>query len=419
MFSNKTDDHKTATLLDTSIMALVAGCFVASIYPAYIIFAALMSIGGATGIGYYFATWSKFDRLWKNLNLAKGTSMPYLCGTEKTDHSKIYKFTLPAGLSSDDFERNKLAIEQFVGSDVDIRYTYKQLWIEVFDKSKKTVYEYQIEQCKGDVSFPIGYTRQGKLVYCDLSGGEPHLLIAGETGSGKSTVLRSIITNLILTKDVKLHLIDLKRGAEFQIFQKCSNVVSFCRNRAEARQTLEHLSEEIDRRYDLFFEKDCVDIKEYNRRFGGMDYQILIIDEFADLKDEKGSISLLEEIAAKARACGIHMIIATQRPDHITLNGRIKANVTTVLGLKTMNEANSRIILDKEGLENLRGHGHGIFKRGTSTEVQCPLLTTEKARELLRPTYVERALESKARANGEIADFSFLEVANNDNVAGL
>jgi len=418
MFSKKSDDHKTGTLLDTSVLAIFTGLFATSMYPPYTVFGIVMALCGTLGIGNYFATWSKFDKLWPKLGLIKGTAQPYLKGTEKTDHSKIYKFTLPAGLSSEDFEKNKLAIEQFVGSDIDIRYTYKQIWVEVFNQSQKTIYEYQIEQCKGSVAFPVGYTRQGKLITCDLSSGEPHLLIAGETGSGKSTVLRSIITNLILTKNIKLHLIDLKNGAEFSIFRKCGCVSNFCRTKAEAKTVLEHLSEEIDRRYDLFFKQDCVDIKEYNKKFGGMGYEVLIIDEFADLQSEKGSISLLEELAAKARACGIHIIIATQRPDHQVLNGRIKANVTTVLGLKTMNESNSRIIIDDVGLEKLRGHGHGIFKKGSTVEVQCPLLTTERARELLRPTYVEKPAEPVKSANGEIADFHCLE-NNYDNVSGL
>lgn len=407
MISDRNSDHKTASILDTSIIAIASGCVVSYLFPPYAIYGAIMAVSGCGGMVAYIMSWSKFDRLWKSLGLVKGTSTPYLKGTEKTDHSKIYKFTLPAGLCSDDFEKNKQAIEQFVGSDIEIKYTYKQLQIEVFNQSQKTVYEYQVEQCKGNVAFPVGYNRQGKLVVCDLSSGEPHMLIAGETGSGKSTVLRSIITNLILTKDIKLHLVDLKNGAEFSIFRKCSKVESFCRTRSEAKEVLQHLSEEIDRRYDLFFKKDCVDIKEYNKRYGGMGYEVLIIDEFADLQSEKNSISLLEELAAKARACGIHIIIATQRPDHQILNGRIKANVTTVLGLKTMNEQNSRIIIDDVGLEKLRGHGHGIFKKGSSIEVQCPLLTTERARELLKPTYKEKPTTQKQITN-EVQSFDCL-----------
>ena len=411
MFTKKYDDHKKATLLDTSVLAVFSGFAVASLFPAYGFIAAIMSACGIGGIINYAMSWSKFDRLWPALGLTVGTAQPYLKNKERTDHSIIYKFTLPAGLSSDDFEKHKLAIEQFCGRDIDIKYTYKELWIEVFNQTQKTLYEYETVNSKGAVAFPVGYNRQGKLITCDLSSGEPHMLIAGETGSGKSTVLRSIITNLILTKNIKLHLIDLKNGAEFSIFRKCSKVENFCRTRSEAKKVLEYLSEEIDRRYDLFFKNDCVDIKEYNRKISHMGYEVLVIDEFADLQAEKNSLLLLEELAAKARACGIHMIIATQRPDHQILNGRIKANVTTILGLKTMNEMNSRIIIDDVGLEKLRGKGHGILKRGSFvSELQCPYLTTERARELLKPTYVDKPVKAESHRQGEVKDFNFFEV---------
>ena len=385
-----TKTKQEATLLDTSILAFVGAAAVAGLYPAYLPLSLLMGGFGALGIANYAFTWSKFDRLFKNLNLCKGGSYPILNNTEETETSRIYKFTLPAGLSSEDFERNRVAIKQHLGRDIDIRYTYKSVWIEVFESQPKTSYPYKVISCRGSVEFPVGYDRAGNLITCDLSSGEPHMLIAGETGSGKSTVLRSIITNLILGKKVKMHLIDLKRGAEFQIFAKCGCIKNFARTKAEALAVLTDISKEVDRRYDLFFERDVTDIKEYNRRCGRLGYELLVIDEFADLHQDKESILLLEEIAAKSRACGIHLIISTQRPDHIILNGRIKANVTTILGLKTTNEANSRIIIDSPGLETLRGKGHGIYKRGEKTTVQCPYLTTEDARELLRPLYVEK-----------------------------
>ncbi|WP_180950235.1 FtsK/SpoIIIE domain-containing protein [Pygmaiobacter massiliensis] len=388
---------KEATLLDTSILATVSGAVVGCICPACAGIGYLMASCGALGIGYYFTTWSPFDRLFKNLNLGKGSAYPIMVSKEHTEVSTVYSFSLPAGLSIDDFERNRLAIQQHVGRDIDIRYTYKQIQIEVFEQNQKSVYEYETIHCKGDVEFPVGYDCRGKAVTCDLSSGEPHMLIAGETGSGKSTVLRSIITNLILDKDVKLHLIDLKRGAEFQIFAKCRNVVDFARTKGEAERVLSAISREVDRRYDLFFSHDCVDIKEYNRKYKGLGYEVLIVDEFADLCLEKATIQSLEEISAKARACGIHIIISTQRPDAKILNGRIKANVTTVLGLKTMNETNSRIILDKGGLELLKGKGQGIFKKNSEVLVQCPYLDTERARQLLRPTYVEKVTAKPSR----------------------
>jgi S-DNA-T family DNA segregation ATPase FtsK/SpoIIIE len=368
---------------------------------------------GLVGMGYFFKSWSRFDKAFKNLNLGINNSYPILKYKEKTETGKIYHYTLPCGLSLDDFDRSKQALSQYIGRELDIRYTYKELVIEVFDRKVKTMYEYQPEECNGPVGYPIGYDRKGQLITCDLSKGEPHMLIAGETGSGKSTALRAIITNLILKKNVKLHLIDLKCGAELQIFAKCNKVESFARSRHEAEVVLKHISREVDRRYDLFFQSDVINIKEYNKRVGSMGYEVVVIDEFADLHEEKDSITLLEDIAARARACGIHLIISTQRPDHKVLNGRIKANVACVLGLKTINDLNSQIIIDKPGLEELRGNGHGLLRSGGKfAEVQCPYLTEERARELIQPFNTKRKTVQIDRVDGVVPNFDFLEKVN-------
>jgi DNA segregation ATPase FtsK/SpoIIIE, S-DNA-T family len=260
----------------------------------------------------------------------------------------------------------------------------------------------------GKLEIPLGFDRTGQMITTDLSHGEPHLLIAGETGSGKSTVLRSIITNLILNNDCDLLLVDLKYGAEFKMFQNSSRVKEFARTRNEAEKLLQQVSTEVNRRYDLFYDKNCIDIKQYNQQFKNkLKYQILIIDEFADLMNEKRSTSIIEELAAKARACGIHLIIATQRPDAQVISGRIKANVTSVLGLKALNDINSRIIIGHEGLENLRGKGHAIFKRGMEIELQCPYLDEKRVPELISYTYVEKKKREEEK-NGEPQDLDFL-----------
>jgi S-DNA-T family DNA segregation ATPase FtsK/SpoIIIE len=349
--------------------------------------------------------YSRFDLIFKNLKLGVNESYPVLKSQTKKESSVLYEFTLPIGLSVEEVEKNKPAIRQAIGKNIDIRYGYKNLLIEVYEDCP-TDYDYKIEQIRGRVGLLIGYDRNGKLVNADLASGEPHLLIAGETGSGKSTVLRSIITNLILTSDCELFLVDLKRGAEFNVFQKSSRVKEFARTRGEAEKLLKRMSAEIDRRYDLLYENDCVDIKQYNGKFKNkLKYQVLIVDEFADLMHQDKSISIIEELAAKARACGIHMILSTQRPDSQVLNGRIKANVTSVLGLKSLNEINSKIIIGHDGLEKLRGHGHAILKRVEEIELQCPFLDIQRAQELIRYTYIDKKQDEEK--TGVVEGFDF------------
>jgi S-DNA-T family DNA segregation ATPase FtsK/SpoIIIE len=402
-------DDKDNTTLSTAVVAIGGGLFICLYNPFWGIAATL---AGGVGLIFALATRSKFDVLFKNLKLGKNEAYPILKSKTKTERGFLYKFTLPAGLSVEDFDKNQTAIEQHLGFPVVIKYTFKEITIEEIRSRVKVTYEAEFPPSKGQVSFWVGYDEDGKLTLCDLAAGDPHMMIAGSTGSGKSTALRYIITQLCL-KGIRLHLIDLKRGAEFQIFAKCKNVISFCRTRAEAEKTLKGISCEVDRRYDMFYKYDCVDIREYNKKVGGLKYEVVIIDEFADLQYEDSSISILEEIAAKARACGIHLIISTQRPDSHIVNGRIKCNITSILGLKATNDTNSKIIIDRTGLEKLRGNGHGIFKKGgKETEIQCPLLSTEKARELLKDIYVQKDVELEHRPDGEVLDFDFLEAVN-------
>nr|WP_243183001.1 FtsK/SpoIIIE domain-containing protein [Anaerosolibacter carboniphilus] len=379
-----------------------------------------MTIGSiGLGLGYLMFSgmeYANWKTLFKNCGLYKDEMYPKLQEKKRTLYGYCLRFTLPLGLGCDDFLRKQQAIEQYLNRKIDIKYSNKNILIEVYE-TELEICEFKATETRGPVDLVIGYTHGGKLLKIDLADGAPHVLIAGETGSGKSTVLRSIITNLILTKkrrDIKLHLIDLKKGAEFGIFRKCGMVENFARDRGEAEKLLHKLSCEVDRRYDLFFKNDVVDIKEYNQRFKNkkLDYQIVFVDEFADLRREKESQNILLELASKARACGIHLVVSTQRPSAKIIDGDIRANIPIIVGLKTATEINSRIIIEENGLEKLRGKGHGFLKAGKLKEFQSMNLTPERARDLLKSFYVEQNQEhiEKDDISGEVKDFSFLEV---------
>jgi S-DNA-T family DNA segregation ATPase FtsK/SpoIIIE len=373
------------SLSGSSLLALGAGLLTLSIYPPAALYGFTVSMIGIIGLAYRLHTYSQFDVIFRNLKLGKEGAFPIKKRADKKDGYTLYEFTLPAGISTEDVERHKEAIQQRIGSEISISYGFKNILIRVYDDRMRHKYEYEPMYIDGSVSLPIGYGRTGKIITVNLSEGEPHLLIAGESGSGKSTILRAIITNLILTKKVDLFLIDLKRGAEFNLFRRCGKVKMFARTEKEALDLLRLASVEVDRRYDLFYEMDCKDIEQYNRAHEKLPYQVIVIDEFADLMHEKQSIRLLEGLSAKGRAAGMHIILSTQRPDAKVISSRIKANVPLVLGLKTNSDINSRIIIGESGLEQLRGAGHGILRHGVLDEVQCPFLSVERAQELLAP----------------------------------
>lgn len=398
---------KSLGIIETSALCIAGALCIAAIYPPFIPIAWVMKACGSLGMAYYVLTWSKFTKIFKTLGLGKGIAYPLFKGKKETDYSEIYRFTLPAGLSIKDFDANKEAIEQFVGAEIDIKYTFKEIQIEVFKGSLSSNYKYEPVKLQGDVPILVGKDRTGAIQSCDLADGEPHMLIAGQSGSGKSTALRSIITNLILESNCKLHLVDLKSGAEFQVFAKSDKVITFSRYESEAERVIQDLINEIDRRYDLFYEYDVKDIKEYNKlkNHNIIDYEVLIIDEFADLS-KKSVLNMLSEFGRKARACGLHLILSTQRPDSKVLTGDIKANVTNVIGLATKDRVNSQIIIDSPGLEKLRGKGHAIFKRSSNeTEVQAPYLTVEETRNLIGHTYIDKHIKKQDETHREDVEF--------------
>ncbi|NLY46813.1 MAG: DNA translocase FtsK [Tissierella sp.] len=401
---------KRESSLDVYVAAIIGGIAIAEIGGMELVGYGITSLGGAVTALEFIKSFNPYKRLFENLNIKVGDRIPRYLGKKKTDYGYCLKFSLPYGLSTKDFEKHQLEIEQYFNNKIKISYKNHRVFIQIYQIALEESPKYILSPTKG-LEFPIGIIYGGEIIKLDLEK-VVHLLVAGETGSGKSTVLRAILTSLIANnKKISLHLIDLKNGAEFNVFRKCKQVKSFSRNIDDAEKVLMDLLHAVDKRYELFYENDVVDIKEYNKlkNVRKLDYQVCVIDEFADLQDEKGSISAVETLAAKARACGIHLIISTQRPDAKILNGRIKANVPCVMGLKTMNSLNSRIIIDENGLEELRGKGHGLLRYGDLTEFQSMDLSVKDAREFVKHTYIEKDIKKETK-DEVIEDFGFLEL---------
>lgn len=386
-----TEKNSPLPLLETGLASAFTGWMMLRYVPTEVLPAAGMIALGAVCWAEHFRHRSHFDRLWKNLKLCAGETYPMIKRTSPKEGYTLYEFTLPAGLSADDFIKKQTAIEQYVGHQVQIDYGFKNLLIKVFDETEKMSYSYQPEKLRGSVPLLIGYDRVGRVVSADLGNGEPHMYLAGETGSGKSTALRSILVNLILQTDVELFLGDLKNGVEFNMFRNCSKVKGFARSEREMLDMLKTVQDEVERRYNVFSDAGVEDIAHYNKGHQKLKYWLVVIDEFSTLMYEKESMQIVESLAAKSRACGIHLLLSTQRPDAKVITGRIKANVSNVLGLKTLDGTNSQIIIGHPGLEKLRGKGHGIFRRGADeTVVQAPLLTVEDAKKLIAPYMVQK-----------------------------
>lgn len=213
----------------------------------------------------------------------------------------------------------------------------------------------------GELTCLLGETLEGTPLWVDLAK-NPHMLVAGCTGSGKSTTLHTIIANMLLYPKVQVFLMDPKR-IEFFLYddEKIKNTqVVYDFDQCVAM--LEFLNEEMDQRY--------AQIKERKVDVTNFPYLVLIIDEFADLRLQDHSNvfhKLLCRLAQKSRAARIHIILATQRPSVNVVDGMIKANFPARLSCKVASHIDSRVILDATGAEDLVGLGDSIINNNEHT----------------------------------------------------
>ena len=257
--------------------------------------------------------------------------------------------------------------------------------IEVPNDTQATVgFRDMIEQAPKDdghpLNVPLGRDVTGNIIMANLAD-MPHLLIAGSTGSGKSVGLNGIIISILLKakpNEVKLMMVDPK-VVELSIYNGIPHLLTpVVSDPRKAARSLQKVVDEMENRYKLLAQFGKRNIGEYNaavdqqnataKETGAsvmqkMPYIVAIVDEFADLMSTVGSeieVSIAR-LGAKARAAGIHMILATQRPDVKVINGTIKSNIPGRIAFRTASGIDSRTILDANGAEKLLGRGDMIF----------------------------------------------------------
>ena len=266
--------------------------------------------------------------------------------------------------------------------------------------------EFQHQIAKMELPIVIGRTIQNKNFTFDLAK-MPHLLVAGATGQGKSVGLNAIITSLLYTKhpsQLKFVMIDPKM-VEFSVYNKLerhflarmeSEDESIVTDPKKAVYVLNSLVEEMGRRLELCKMATARNIVEYNEKFTArrlnpnkghrfLPYIVVIVDEFADLIMTAKEVEVpVMRLAQKARAVGIHLIIATQRPDVRVITGGIKANFPSRIAFRVIQMVDSKTIIDQPGANQLIGRGDMLFsKDGELTRVQCALVETKEVERLV------------------------------------
>ena len=238
----------------------------------------------------------------------------------------------------------------------------------------------EFQNAKAPLTFVLGKDITGAVRLCNLAK-MPHLLVAGSTGSGKSVCLNAIILSFIYKTspdDVRLILIDPKQ-VEFSIYNGLPHLLipNVITDPDKALNALSWAVNEMERRYSLFKDTRTKDITEYNTSSAVMEgtkekipYIVVIVDELADLlmSAKKDVEEKLTRLAAKSRAAGIHLILATQRPSVDVITGTMKNNFPSRISFKLMSFADSRTILDQGGAEKLLGRGDMLYKPNDAPE---------------------------------------------------
>ena len=272
---------------------------------------------------------------------------------------------------------------------------------------------FQEYSATNDMALPVGLGKDisGRAVFLDLAE-MPHLLVAGTTGSGKSVMLNSLLTSLLLTADprrVKMVLIDPKR-VELAPFGKIPHLITpVVTDVKKAANALSWAVAEMERRYEVLERKGVRSLEVYNERTENeMPYVVVVIDELADLM--MAAAAKVEDavirIAQKARAVGIHLVVATQRPSVDVITGMIKANIPSRVAFAVSSQVDSRVILDAAGAESLLGMGDMLYKPVSASRpsrVQGAFISDGEVDEIVaacaggfEPRFIEEVTQPKA-----------------------
>ncbi|MDA0780608.1 MAG: DNA translocase FtsK 4TM domain-containing protein [Bacteroidetes bacterium] len=307
----------------------------------------------------------------------------------------------------------------------------------------------KFQEAEMELPLALGKTISNETFVVDLAK-MPHLLMAGATGQGKSVGLNAILTSLLYKKhpaEIKLVLVDPKK-VELTLFNKIERHYlaklpdtdeAIITDNKQVINTLNSLCIEMDNRYDLLKNAMCRNIKEYNTKFKErrlnphdghtfLPYIVLVIDEFADLIMTAGKEveTPIARLAQLARAIGIHLIIATQRPSVNVITGLIKANFPARIAFRVTSKVDSRTILDSGGADQLIGRGDMLFTQGNNLiRLQCAFVDTSEVEKItdfigsqraypdahLLPEYVSDESISTKENNIEDRDALFKEAA--------
>lgn len=303
---------------------------------------------------------NNYEILFQNMgviDLAEGHRVKHL-KTKDYDCFKDITFKLSDNLSASKFVKHLEHIkEKIYSSNLQIISKDGNMTFRIVKDDLPSVI-YKIQKLQNNL-LPLGVDLQNSLITSNLTT-DPNMIVAGVPGCGKSSLLNMIITYIMENKLGKLYLVDLKAGIEFGMYENCKCVQSYSEEIEDSYTTINMFKKEMNRRFKLLKKAGYKKYEDYIQNVEYIDRYFLIIDEFADLMpnkkikaDDYDVCRELTDLGRKARATGGHMILSTQRPNRDSLPPNLKAVCSCVVGFRTSNNVNSKIVIDEGGLEDL------------------------------------------------------------------
>ncbi|HDX9654742.1 TPA: DNA translocase FtsK [Bacillus wiedmannii] len=302
------------------------------------------------------------------------------------DYAEIV-FTIPRGMNPEDVKRKEYVFKQYLSDRAELEAGTLKFVIRIFpNEIQNVLYDYHSFPIKNE-KLPVvcGINKFNQYTIYDMVE-HPHLLIAGTTGSGKSTQIRSILATLIQHKtpeQLHLYLCDLKKS-EFHLFQKVQHVKSTTYTADSLYPVLVKLKKEMEKRGEILNQNGYSHIDQLPKN-KKLPYIVVCIDEYPLLQHKKNITDIVEEISSIGRTNGILLILSMQRPDSKVIDGKIKNNLNVTMGFRCKNAINANV-MDCPGAEKIpkTAKGRMILNFDTLETIQAPFLSEDKTKLILK-----------------------------------
>lgn len=315
---------------------------------------------------------SEINNLFKNVGFRNSKDKyAYVKYVKKYESYNLYRIIIPKGCSVIGLYKLLPAFENLFSNDVDVYEVDNEYFLKVFTKKLKKVENYPFQvvdiKDKSTLTLVVGHSLDG-IFKLNLSDSLPHVLIGASTRAGKSRLIKSICLNVMenyTSEQVQMIYCDQKGGVEARAFRDCEHFIKISKNVGDTVKVFISLERELDRRLDLFEEKDVTNLVDYNKKYEKLPFIFVIVDElypFLMSKNKKEIYNILADLLSRSASVGIHFLLSSQKTTGEVIPTFITENAGYRIGLRTSNEQGSYNVIGDKGCEDIPvdAKGRGI-----------------------------------------------------------